>query len=56
MILLKHKLSQQFKQIFMDLYIVIEETTKDATAVNKAFAMSFFKELHIIPPTFIPSI
>ncbi len=44
-ILVKNKLEQDFKQVFLDLFVLLEETTEDSTPLNKALAFSFFKEL-----------
>ncbi len=45
MILLKSKLEQNFKQVFADLFVLLEETNEEAGAMNKALAYSLFQEL-----------
>lgn len=54
MVLLKSKLGQDFKQVFTDLFIRLEEADEDSTPMNQALALSLFKELDIYQsPDFI---
>lgn len=46
-VLLKNKLGQDFKQVFMDLFIRLEETGEDSIPMNKALAFSLFSELDV---------
>ena len=46
-VLLRSKLRQDFKQVFMDLFILLEETDEDSTPMNKALALSLFNELDV---------
>lgn len=45
MIFIKNKFMEEFKQIFMDLFVILQETAEDAKPLNKAYAMSLFKEI-----------
>lgn len=45
--LLKSKLGQDFKQVFMDLFIRLEEAGEDSIPMNKALAFSLFSELDV---------
>lgn len=47
MIFIKNKIMQDFKQVFMDLFVLLEETTVDSSPLQKARAMSLFKELEL---------
>lgn len=47
MALLKNKLEQNFKQVFVDLFVLLEETNEVASAMNKAMAYSLFQELDL---------
>ena len=47
MALLKNKLEQCFKQVFADLFVLLEETNEEVSAVNKAMAYSLFQELDL---------
>ncbi len=44
-VLLRKKLEQDFKQINMDLFVLIEEASGMATPLNQAMTISLFKEL-----------
>lgn len=44
-VLIKNKLEQSFKQVFTDLFVIVEETSEDASPMNKALSYSFFQEL-----------
>lgn len=44
-VLIKSKLEQSFKQVFTDLFVLLEESGEDAVPLNKALSYSLFKEL-----------
>ena len=44
-VLIKSKLEQSFKQVFTDLFVILEESGEDAVPLNKALSFSLFKEL-----------
>lgn len=46
-VLIKNKLEQSFKQVFTDLFVLLEETGADATPIQKALSYSLFKELDL---------
>lgn len=46
-VLLRNKLGQDFKQVFMDLFIRLEEAGEDSTPMNQALALSLFSELDV---------
>lgn len=45
MVLVKNKLEQSFKQVFTDLFVLLEETEADSEPFQKALSYSLFKEL-----------
>ena len=44
-VLIKSKLEQSFKQVFTDLFVLLEESGEDAVPLNKALSFALFKEL-----------
>lgn len=46
-VLIKSKLEQSFKQVFTDLFVILEESGEDAIPLNKALSYSLFKELEV---------
>ena len=44
-VLIKNKLQQSFKQVFTDLFVLLEETDTDSEPMKKALSYSLFKEL-----------
>lgn len=44
-VLIKNKLQQSFKQVFTDLFVLLEETEADSKPMEKALSYSLFKEL-----------
>lgn len=44
-VLLQKKLGEDFKQVFTDLFVIVEETTDKEIALKQAMTMSFFKEV-----------
>ena len=46
-VLVKNKLEQNFKQVFVDLFVLLEETGEDAIPINRALSYSLFQELDI---------
>jgi len=45
-ILLKNRLEQSFKQVFMDLFVLLDATEEDATPFQKALSYSLFQDLN----------